>query len=224
MAFMGRLRADSGEGELVGTGVSLAIFCFSASSPISGRILQETPSAEFSGIAFQLPYLLRCYHRSQIKLWTRRWVIWWDSRRLPSLLTLGELTGLEYVCSCVGSEDEFLENKITSPSFIPALYRYPDSFPISNLFWPFYSLLVIVYRIFLFRYIGVVESSHRRKGIKIVKSFKTMTYWWAANDVSVQTAFCWGSKDGQESEIVKTVHFRVRILEFLLLNRNSSGG
>lgn len=66
---------------------SLAFFCFSASSPISGCILQETYPRQPS--AFQLLCLLRCYHRSQVKLLTRRWVIWWDSRGLPSLLTLG---------------------------------------------------------------------------------------------------------------------------------------
>ena len=81
------LRADSAEGELVGTGVSLAFFCFSASSPISGRILQKTYRRQPS--AFKLSCLLRCYHRSQVNSLTRRWMIWWDSRGLPSLLTLG---------------------------------------------------------------------------------------------------------------------------------------
>lgn len=109
---------------------SLAFFCFSASSPISGRILQETYRRQPS--AFQLLCLLRCYHRSQVKLLTRRWVIWWDSRGLPSLLTLGGWQDWSTFVLALGLRTS--SHKLKSPPS-PLFQRFPGpltSFPFPN--------------------------------------------------------------------------------------------
>lgn len=51
---------------------------------------------------------------------------------------------------------------------------------------------------FLTRYMGIVESSHSKRGIE---KFQDYDLWWAGNDVPVQTAFYWSGKDGQGSYI-----------------------